>query len=48
MITAGILLEFLLLPLLGVFSYIIIAVLVVGGIMFLIVTTVTGMQIIRE
>ena len=39
---------FLLLPLLGVFIYIIIAALVVGGIIFLIVTTVTGVQTIRE
>ena len=47
-IAAGILLAFLLLPLLGVFIYIIIAALVVGGIIFLIVTTVTGVQTIRE
>ena len=39
---------FLLLPLLGVFIYIIIAALVVGGIIFLIVTTVTGVQTIRD
>ena len=48
MIAAGVLLAFLFLPFLGLFGYILIAALVVGGIIFLIVTTVTGVQLIRE
>ena len=48
MIAAGVLLAFLFLPILGLFGYILIAALVVGGIIFLIVTTVTGVQLIRE
>ena len=48
MIAAGVLLAFLFLPFLGLFGYILIAALVIGGIIFLIVTTVTGVQLIRE
>ena len=48
MIAAGVLLAFLFLPILGLFGYILIAALVIGGIIFLIVTTVTGVQLIRE
>ena len=48
MIAAGVLLAFLFLPFLGLFGYILIAALVVGGTIFLIVTTVTGVQLIRE
>ena len=48
MIAAGVLLALLFLPILGLFGYILIAALVIGGIIFLIVTTVTGVQLIRE
>ena len=48
MIAAGVLLAFLFLPFLGLFGYILIAALVVGGTIFLIVTTVTGVKLIRE
>ena len=48
MIAAGVLLAFVFLRSLGLFGYILIAALVIGGIIFLIVTTVTGVQLIRE